>query len=87
MRSRFRSPHQRLRRAYIAALIALALVSIAGHIALERFISRLASDATLINVAGRQRMLSQRIALLAHHYADERAAGHMPRPRSRPRRA
>ncbi|MDX2017743.1 MAG: PAS domain S-box protein [Planctomycetota bacterium] len=80
MRSRFRSPHQRLRRAYIAALIALALVSIAGHIALERFISRLASDATLINVAGRQRMLSQRIALLAHHYADERAAGHMPDP-------
>ncbi len=62
-------PNRRLMRgatiAYIVALALIAALSISVHILLDDVIAQQRDSATLINVAGRQRMLSQRIALLA----------------------
>src|SRR5690606_11936032 len=47
---------------YLIALCSLALVVILSLVLVQRFISEQSSDAHLINVSGRQRMLSQKIA-------------------------
>lgn len=51
--------------AYVLALALIAALSISVHFILDGVIAQQRDSATLINVAGRQRMLSQRIALLA----------------------
>ena len=56
---------QRLTVAYISALAVIAILSCATHLILDHVITRQNDSAALINIAGRQRMLSQRIALLA----------------------
>lgn len=48
--------------AYASALAVVALMSLASHLTLAGVISEHAGAASVINVAGRQRMLSQRIA-------------------------
>lgn len=62
-------PNQSLMRgatlAYTVALAIVAALSISVHVLLDDVIAQQRDSATLINVAGRQRMLSQRIALLA----------------------
>jgi len=55
---------------YIAALSIIALLSIASHITLDRVLQTHEGSAAVVNVSGRQRMLSQRIASLAAQYAD-----------------
>ncbi|MGE0667970.1 MAG: diguanylate cyclase [Sphingomonadales bacterium] len=50
---------------YVLALATIALLSAVSHGVLDNVISEQRDSATVINVAGRQRMLSQRIALLA----------------------
>ncbi len=57
-------PHvfSQLRRAYLLALSLIGLTILAEHLIVEAFLSDQAKDANIINVAGRQRMLSQRIA-------------------------
>ncbi|HLT08815.1 MAG TPA: ATP-binding protein [Cyclobacteriaceae bacterium] len=47
---------------YLIALCSIALVVILSQVLVQRFISEQSSDAHLINVSGRQRMLSQKIA-------------------------
>ncbi len=56
---------RRLTIAYLAGLTLIALLSGGVHVLLDRAISQQRDSATVINVAGRQRMLSQRIGLLA----------------------
>lgn len=51
---------------YVLALSAIALLSIAGVVLSSTQVERLRGSAEIINVAGRQRMLSQRIAFLLH---------------------
>jgi diguanylate cyclase (GGDEF)-like protein len=51
---------------YIAALSVIATLSIATHFLLNSAMVQNESSATVINIAGRQRMLSQRIDLYAH---------------------
>lgn len=51
----------RLRRAYLFALSVIALAVLAEYFIVESFLGEQAKDARIINVAGRQRMLSQRI--------------------------
>ncbi len=51
-----------LRRALHAGLLAIALMAVGGHLFIRDFLSRSTEDFTLINVAGKQRMLSQKIA-------------------------
>ncbi len=52
----------RMRITYIVALALIALVTLSGQLYLHSAIADKSVDATAINVAGRQRMLSQRIA-------------------------
>ena len=54
----------RLRRSYLLALSLIALALLGEHLLVESFLDEQAKDANIINVAGRQRMLSQRIAKL-----------------------
>ncbi len=51
--------------AYALALAIIALLSALSHSVLDNVISAQRDTATVINIAGRQRMLSQRIALLS----------------------
>jgi len=55
----------RLRSSYLLALSLIALALIGEHFLVESFLNEQAKDANIINVAGRQRMLSQRIAKLS----------------------
>ncbi|MGR6874802.1 response regulator [Pseudomonas sp. HK3] len=61
-RSRFR---------IIAALSIIALISSASMITMSYLLNAQEYDASLVNQAGRQRMLSQRIALGVHHYISQ----------------
>jgi signal transduction histidine kinase/DNA-binding response OmpR family regulator len=51
--------------AYIVALSIVALLSIAGQWMVQRSLSAQRGDSTVVNIAGRQRMLSQRLAKAA----------------------
>src|SRR5215471_1356152 len=62
-----------LTRRYVVALAAIALLSIAGQALVQRALTRQANDARIVNVAGRQRMLGQRLTMLT--LAVERARG------------
>ena len=52
----------RLTRLYIMALTAVALLSIFGQILIQNTLKDTLDDAHVVNIAGRQRMLSQRIS-------------------------
>ena len=51
----------RLRRIYIIALGAIALFTIFGQLVIQQFISSQLDDSQIINISGRQRMLSQKL--------------------------
>ena len=52
----------RLTRLYIIALSAVALLSIIGQLLIQIFLNSLLDDSHVVNIAGRQRMLSQRLS-------------------------
>jgi nitrate/nitrite-specific signal transduction histidine kinase len=52
----------RLTLLYITALSTVALLSVLGQIVIQAALQQQSSDALVINVAGRQRMLSQRLS-------------------------
>ena len=54
-----------LRRRYIFAILAIALLTIASHIVIQMALGDQETDARIVNIAGRQRMLSQKIAKAA----------------------
>ncbi len=54
-----------LTRFYIVALFVVALLTISGLFLIRRTISNLNHDGRVVNVAGRQRMLSQRLTKLS----------------------
>lgn len=56
---------RRLTLLYILALGTVALLSIGGQVVVQELIGQQRADSTVINMAGRQRMLSQRIAKTA----------------------
>lgn len=60
-----RSKFERLGRFYIMALSGIAGIIIISQLLVQNFISKQQDDSHVINVAGRQRMLSQRIAKTA----------------------
>lgn len=61
---------RRLRAIYIIALGAIGLFTIAGQFFIQRFLNTQIDDSKIINISGRQRMLSQKltkeILLLSH---------------------
>ncbi|MBD2752122.1 ATP-binding protein [Spirosoma validum] len=56
---------RRLTRFYVMALTVIAVLSISGLLFIRRTISNHDDDSRVVNVAGRQRMLSQRLTKLA----------------------
>jgi diguanylate cyclase (GGDEF)-like protein len=61
-------PDNYITRTYIVALGMIALLSLISHITLERVIAAHEGSGEIINVSGRQRMLSQKIAFDASLY-------------------
>jgi signal transduction histidine kinase/DNA-binding response OmpR family regulator len=57
-----KAPVARLRVLYIIALSLIACLAIAGQLLIRRTLVSIEQDARIVNVAGRQRMLSQRIS-------------------------
>jgi diguanylate cyclase (GGDEF)-like protein len=55
---------------YLVALLVIASISLTSHVLTNRIIARQSSTALLVNTAGRQRMLSQRITRIAEQSAD-----------------
>ncbi|MBA4849058.1 ATP-binding protein [Emticicia sp. BO119] len=56
---------QRLTRLYILALTAVAVLSISGQVLIQESLEDSLNDAHVVNIAGRQRMLSQRLSKVA----------------------
>lgn len=56
---------QRLTRLYMVALIVVALLSLFGQVQIQRSLNESSDDAHVVNLAGRQRMLSQRLCKMA----------------------
>ena len=56
---------KRLTILYVIALGMIALLTIVGQVVVQRSIRRLEGDSRIVNIAGRQRMLSQRLTRLA----------------------
>jgi signal transduction histidine kinase len=52
---------RKISRLYLLALTAVALLSVGGQVLVQRSLKSQLSDARVINIAGRQRMLSQKI--------------------------
>jgi nitrate/nitrite-specific signal transduction histidine kinase len=59
------SPAQHLRRRYVAGLASVGLIVLLSQIAIQYAISQQTRDSHIINLAGRQRMLSQRLSKAA----------------------
>jgi nitrate/nitrite-specific signal transduction histidine kinase len=59
------SPARRLTRLYIIALSVVAILSIVAQLLVQHALDQQSSDARTINIAGRQRMLSQRLSKAA----------------------
>lgn len=66
-------PTSRLTWLYIAALTAVAVLSLTGQMLVQRSLRQQRGDSTIVNLAGRQRMLSQKLtkAALAWNYATQ----------------
>lgn len=60
-----RHPAASLNRRYLAALMCIAGLIVLDQVLIQPELARLAFDAPVINIAGRQRMLSQRLAKTA----------------------
>lgn len=56
------NPARRLRQRYLLSFALVAVFVVAGTLAMRMLVGALKSDAPAINAAGRQRMLSQRLA-------------------------
>ena len=58
---------KKLSRYYLLALSAIAIVVLVSHSFIQRHLDKQLNDSRVVNVAGRQRMLSQKIAKQALH--------------------
>ncbi|MEN3977016.1 diguanylate cyclase [Emcibacter sp. SYSU 3D8] len=67
---------------YLVALSSIALLFAISHAMLDNVISDQRDSATVINIAGRQRMLSQRVALLADNLAAGDSSARAPLTRA-----
>ena len=63
------SPTRLLTQLYFSTVVAVGLLTIGGQVITQRALAIQAKDAIVINVAGRQRMLSQKIAKAAQTLA------------------
>jgi signal transduction histidine kinase/HPt (histidine-containing phosphotransfer) domain-containing protein len=68
-KSRTAAVAKRLTILYMAALGTIALLAIMGQLVVQQAIIRLEGDSRIINIAGKQRMLSQRLTRLTYELA------------------
>ena len=59
------SPVRRLTMLYVVALSLIALLSLLGQVLVQVALQQASSDASVVNVAGRQQMLSQKLSKAA----------------------
>lgn len=64
------SPIKQLKMRYITVLVALGVLAFGSYILFDSVITRQETGAAEINIAGRQRMLSQRIVLLSNQLSN-----------------
>lgn len=69
---------KRLTILYMAALGTIALLTIIGQFVVQQAIIRLEGDSRIVNIAGRQRMLSQRLTRLTYELAYSKQQSHAP---------
>lgn len=60
---------RRLTRLYICALSLVAGLTVVGQLLVQQQLQRQASDSHIVNIAGRQRMLSQKLLKTALHFS------------------
>jgi hypothetical protein len=65
---RIESTIKSLSTGYVVALLFIAAIASMTHVIAFRVIESQSTNSSVVNVSGRQRMLSQRIAMLAEHY-------------------
>ncbi|MCA9067624.1 MAG: type IV pili methyl-accepting chemotaxis transducer N-terminal domain-containing protein, partial [Planctomycetaceae bacterium] len=65
-------PLQVLQRRFVWGMIAVGLLALLNQLVLQPWLIQLTSDAPTINVAGRQRMLSQKLSKAALELTDQR---------------
>ncbi len=68
--------YQKITRLYLLALTAVAILLLIGQLLVQRSLRRQLTDSRIINIAGRQRMLSQKICktvVLLYHQKNEEA--------------
>ena len=63
-----RNPQKFMTIIYVVSLSVIAVLSVIAHLVLDGVISQQSQTATLVNVSGQQRMLSQRTALFTMEY-------------------
>lgn len=63
-----------LRRRYIAALLLIAILTVASQVVMQVLIADQEHDSRVVNIAGRQRMLSQKITKLGYYIANAASA-------------
>jgi nitrate/nitrite-specific signal transduction histidine kinase len=61
-------PNKKLINHYIPALFLIIIFSSLGYVNLKDIIESVENDGTNINISGRQRMLSQKLVILANKY-------------------
>ncbi|MEM7676592.1 MAG: type IV pili methyl-accepting chemotaxis transducer N-terminal domain-containing protein [Myxococcota bacterium] len=68
----FQPPHRsvawHLTWRYVVSLVVIALLSFTGQVVVQIYLRQNENDARIINLAGRQRMLSQRLAKAAYQH-------------------
>ncbi len=68
-KTRIASLSKRLTILYMAALGSIALLAIVGQLVVQKAIIQLEGDSRIVNIAGRQRMLSQRLTRMTFELA------------------
>ena len=67
------SPVKKLTWLYVSTVIAVSSLTIGGQILTQRSLHNQSEDARVVNIAGRQRMLSQKIAKVAYALTSDNA--------------
>ena len=77
-KSRSAAMVKRLTILYMAALGTIALLTVIGQLVVQQAIIRLEGDSRIVNIAGRQRMLSQRLTRLTYELAHSKQQWQTP---------
>ena len=77
-KSRTAAMAKRLTVLYMAALGTIALLTVIGQLVVQQAIIRLEGDSRIVNIAGRQRMLSQRLTRLTYELAHSKQQSQPP---------